>query len=73
MKDFDYDINKYMSYRKATKDVAFPQDDLEIAISELKKRKIHLVGNNECQLSDNARRMIHDIERGIKDEEIMHV
>ncbi len=72
MNKFDYDINKYMSYRKTTRNEEI-KDDLEIAISELKKRMIHLVGNNECQLSDNARRMIHDIERRIKDEEIMHV
>ena len=72
MEKFDYDINKYMSYRKTTRNEE-TKDDLETAISELKKRKIHLVGNNECQLSDNARRMIHDIERRIKDEEVMHV
>lgn len=72
MEKFNYDINKYMSYRKTTRNEEI-KDDLEIAISELKKRKIHLVDNNECQLSDNARRMIHDIERGLENEEIMHV
>jgi len=72
MEQFDYNINNYMEYRKTTRNEEI-KDNLEIAISELKKKVIHLVGNNECQLSDNARRMIHDIERRIKDEKIMHV
>lgn len=64
MKKFSYDLNKYLSYRKATRDDE-AKDRLDSTIEELKNKEINLKGNNECKLSENAKKMVHDIERVI--------
>ena len=67
MEKFDYDLNKYLSYRKATRDEE-TKDRLDSAIEELKHKEIKLNGYKEFLLSDNAKRMIHDLEKHINDD-----
>lgn len=64
MNKFDYDIKKYLSYRKATRD-DISRDKLELAIEELKNKEINFKGCSECNLSENAKRMIHDLMEGL--------
>ena len=57
MKEFDYDIHKYMAYRKTHR-------------YEPKNSKIEQVKNNEDKykgkkLSDGAKRFIQDIIKGV--------
>lgn len=57
MKEFDYDIHKYIAYRKKQRD-------------EAKKPKTdNVVEKEECKLSENAKKCIHDIERRLFNEE----
>ena len=65
MREFGYDINKYMEYRKLTR-------------YEAKNGKIEGVRDREekykgKELSDGAKRFIHDIERGLYDEKIKNI
>ena len=66
MNKFGYNLNKYLSYRKATRDDV-AKDRLDSAIEELKHKEINLKGYEECLLSDNAKRMLHDLEKHIND------
>jgi uncharacterized protein YlxW (UPF0749 family) len=82
MSEFDYDINKYMSYRKTSRDEA--ENGKKTTLLEeyetLKKEVRQLRAENEvmrniinsyeseCKLSDNAKRFVHDIERGLENE-----
>lgn len=66
MNKFSYNINKYLSYRKATRNDEV-KDKLEVAVEELKHKEINLNGYKECLLSDNAKRMLHDLEKHIND------
>lgn len=78
MSEFDYDINKYVSYKKTSREEAENdkkrQEDL---IKELKKENRQLKAENEvmrniinsyeseCKLSEGAKRFVHDIEKGV--------
>lgn len=92
MKEFDYDINKYMSYRKTSRDEA--ENDKKYFIMEIKRQDKEMASlqnenktlkqenrqlkaeneimrniinsyENECKLSDGAKRFVHDIEKGV--------
>ena len=79
MSEFDYDINKYMSYRKTSRDEAKNTKKMTLfeELEAIKKENRQLKAENEvmrniinsyeskCKLSDGAKRFVHDIERGI--------
>jgi hypothetical protein len=70
MKDFDYDIDKYITYRKKLREGAKEQKfrgNLEFGdiIDDLKTAKQLCSNITKNQLSENAKRFIHDIEKGV--------
>lgn len=69
MKEFNYDINKYIDYRKKQRDEALKYEIEGVSIGDIiedtkKAKKLC----NLSDLSENAKRMIHDIERRVDDE-----
>lgn len=73
MKEFDYDIDKYITYRKKERERAKEQEiehiEIKNIIEDLKLAK-NLCSNiginvNKSNLSDNAKRFVHDIEKGL--------
>lgn len=73
MKEFDYDIGKYIAYCKKERERAKEQEiehiNIDDTIEDLKLAK-NLCNNigknvNKSNLSDNAKKFIHDIERGV--------
>ena len=70
MKEFDYDIGKYITYRKKLREEAKEQEfrgslEIEDIIEDLKNAKELCSNITKYQLSDNAKRFIHDIEKGV--------
>ena len=79
MKDFDYDLNKYITSHKKERDEAKNSekmtlfDELEYWKKEARRLKAenevarNIIDSyeNECKLSGNAKRFVHDIAKEI--------
>ena len=66
MEEFDYDIGKYIAYRKKEREMAKKQEieniEIEDIIEDVKKAKEIL--EIRTSLSEGARRFIEDIKEG---------